>query len=299
MKLYHDLHPAGRETAVAIGVFDGLHLGHRRVIGAAIGRGASPAVFTFETDILRDGKRAPVLLTQERKIELLAEMGVELCWAVPFAAIHEMEARDFARDVLAGVCRATTVCCGYNFRFGRGGLGTAEALASFGREFGFRVCVTPPVEAGGRPVSSTRIRALIAEGEIEEANGLLGRPFSYAFPVVHGRQLGRQLGFPTINQNIPAGFVLPRFGVYASLVHVDGEKYYGVTNVGVKPTVGSPGPVCETWMPEYRGRELYGDTLLTELHGFVRDERRFPGLAELREQIFRDRETAKKMIYKL
>ena len=203
MKLYHDLHPAGRETAVAIGVFDGLHLGHRRVIGAAIGRGASPAVFTFETDILRDGKRAPVLLTQERKVGLLAEMGVELCWAVPFAAIHEMEARDFARDVLAGVCRATTVCCGYNFRFGRGGLGTAEALASFGREFGFRVCVTPPVEAGGRPVSSTRIRALIAEGEIEEANGLLGRPFSYAFPVVHGRQLGRQLGFPTINQNIP------------------------------------------------------------------------------------------------
>ena len=145
MKLYHDLHPAGRETAVAIGVFDGLHLGHRRVIGAAIGRGASPAVFTFETDILRDGKRAPVLLTQERKVGLLAEMGVELCWAVPFAAIHEMEARDFARDVLAGVCRATTVCCGYNFRFGRGGLGTAEALASFGREFGFRVCVTPPV----------------------------------------------------------------------------------------------------------------------------------------------------------
>ena len=150
MKLYHDLHPADRETAVAIGVFDGLHLGHRRVIGAAIGRGVSPAVFTFETDILRDGKRAPVLLTQERKIGLLAEMGVELCWAVPFAAIHEMEARDFARDVLAGVCRATTVCCGYNFRFGRGGLGTAESLTSFGQEFGFRVCVVP-ARGGGRP----------------------------------------------------------------------------------------------------------------------------------------------------
>ena len=155
------------------------------------------------------------------------------------------------------------------------------------------------MELGGKPVSSTRIRELIAQGEVEEANRLLGRPFSYDFPVVHGRQLGRTLGFPTVNQPIPDGFILPRFGVYASLVEVDGEKYYGVTNVGIKPTVGSDGPVCETWMPDYHGRELYGETVRTELHGFVRSERRFPGLYELREQIFRDRETAKKIIYKL
>ena len=148
-------------------------------------------------------------------------------------------------------------------------------------------------------MSSTRIRSLIADGEIEEANRLLGRPFSYDFPVVHGRQLGRTLGFPTLNQRIPESFILPRFGVYASLVDVGGEKYYGVTNVGVKPTVGSEGPVCETWMPDYRGRELYGETVSCELHGFVRPERRFPGLRELQEQIFRDRETAKKIIYKL
>ena len=117
--------------------------------------------------------------------------------------------------------------------------------------------------------------------------------------MVHGRQLGRTLGFPTINQPIPPGFVLPRFGVYASLVDVGGDRYYGVTNVGVKPTVGSDGPLAETWMPDYHGQELYGETVRTELHGFIRPERKFPGLYELREQIFRDRETAKKIIYKL
>lgn len=300
MRLYQELHPAQENTAVALGVFDGLHMGHRRVIAEALGGPQTPAVFTFQTDILGErGKGAPVLLPTERKLELLSEMGVQLCWSIPFSAIREMEAEDFVRGVLVGICRARRVCCGFNFHFGKNGAGSVRDLIRLGEELGFTVTVQAPVELGGKPVSSTRIRALLAQGEVEEANRLLGRPFSYDFPVVHGRQLGRTLGFPTVNQPIPDGFILPRFGVYASLVEVDGEKYYGVTNVGVKPTVGSDGPVCETWMPDYHGRELYGETVRTELHGFVRSERRFPGLYELREQIFRDRETAKKIIYKL
>lgn len=300
MKLFEELTPSGEPTAVALGVFDGLHLGHRRVIGAALHAPETPAVFTFETDVLgKAGKGAPVLLPREKKLALLGELGVRLCWSIPFSAIRDMEAEAFARDVLAGVCRAKRVCCGFNFHFGKNGAGTVQTLAELGKRYGFTVSVTEPVTLAGGTVSSTRIRSLIADGEIEEANRLLGRPFSYDFPVVHGRQLGRTLGFPTVNQRIPENFILPRFGVYASLVDVGGEKYYGVTNVGVKPTVGSEGPVCETWMPDYRGRELYGETVSCELHGFVRDERRFPGLRELQEQIFRDRETAKKIIYKL
>lgn len=300
MKLFEELTPSGEPTAVALGVFDGLHLGHRRVIGAALHAPETPAVFTFETDVLgKAGKGAPVLLPREKKLALLGELGVRLCWSIPFSAIRDMEAEAFARDVLAGVCRAKRVCCGFNFHFGKNGAGTVQTLAQLGERYGFTVSVTEPVTLAGGTVSSTRIRSLIADGEIEEANRLLGRPFSYDFPVVHGRQLGRTLGFPTVNQRIPENFILPRFGVYASLVDVGGEKYYGVTNVGVKPTVGSEGPVCETWMPDYRGRELYGETVSCELHGFVRDERRFPGLRELQEQIFRDRETAKKIIYKL
>ena len=300
MKLFEELTPSGEPTAVALGVFDGLHLGHRRVIGAALHAPETPAVFTFETDVLgKAGKGAPVLLPREKKLALLGELGVRLCWSIPFSAIRDMEAEAFARDVLAGVCRAKRVCCGFNFHFGKNGAGTVQTLAQLGERYGFTVSVTEPVTLAGGTVSSTRIRSLIADGEIEEANRLLGRPFSYDFPVVHGRQLGRTLGFPTLNQRIPESFILPRFGVYASLVDVGGEKYYGVTNVGVKPTVGSEGPVCETWMPDYRGRELYGETVSCELHGFVRPERCFPGLRELQEQIFRDRETAKKIIYKL
>ena len=300
MKLFEELTPSGEPTAVALGVFDGLHLGHRRVIGAALHAPETPAVFTFETDVLgKAGKGAPVLLPREKKLALLGELGVRLCWSIPFSAIRDMEAEAFARDVPAGVCRAKRVCCGFNFHFGKNGAGTVQTPAQLGKRYGFTVSVTEPVTLAGGTVSSTRIRSLIADGEIEEANRLLGRPFSYDFPVVHGRQLGRTLGFPTVNQRIPENFILPRFGVYASLVDVGGEKYYGVTNVGVKPTVGSEGPVCETWMPDYRGRELYGETVSCELHGFVRDERRFPGLRELQEQIFRDRETAKKIIYKL
>lgn len=300
MKLYEELTPSAEPTAVALGVFDGLHLGHRRVIGAALHAPETPAVFTFETDVLgKAGKGAPVLLPREKKLALLGELGVRLCWSIPFSVIRDMEAEAFARDVLAGVCRAKRVCCGFNFHFGKNGAGTVQTLAELGKRYGFTVSVTEPVTLAGGTVSSTRIRSLIADGEIEEANRLLGRPFSYDFPVVHGRQLGRTLGFPTLNQRIPESFILPRFGVYASLVDVGGEKYYGVTNVGVKPTVGSEGPVCETWMPDYRGRELYGETVSCELHGFVRPERRFPGLRELQEQIFRDRETAKKIIYKL
>lgn len=300
MNLYQDLHPSGEDTAVALGVFDGLHMGHRRVITAAMGGPETPAVFTFQTDILREGgKGAPVLLPQKRKLELLGELGVKLCWSIPFSLIREMEAERFVREVLVGVCRAKRVCCGFNFHFGKDGAGSVQDLVRLGEELGFSVTVQEPVLLAGKPVSSTRIRSLIAQGEIEEANRLLGRPFSYDFPVVHGRQLGRTLGFPTVNQPIPPGFILPRFGVYAALVDVGGEKYYGVANVGVKPTVGSDGPLCETWMPDYHGRELYGETVRTELHGFVREERRFPGLSELREQILRDRETAKKIIYKL
>ena len=111
MKLYQDLHPSGEDTAVALGVFDGLHMGHRRVITAAMGGPEAPAVFTFQTDILREGgKGAPVLLPQDRKLELLGELGVELCWSIPFSLIREMEAERFVREVLVGVCRAKRVC---------------------------------------------------------------------------------------------------------------------------------------------------------------------------------------------
>ena len=150
----------------------------------------------------------------------------------------------------------------------------------------------PAVVVGGEPVSSTRIRALIAAGEVKKAAELLGRPFGFDFTVVRGRQLGRQLGAPTVNQPFPQEFILPKFGVYASHVYVDGKQYYGVTNVGVKPTVGSDCALAETWIPDFSG-DLYDQKIQVDLLEFVRPEKKFHDLSELRAEIFRNKESAK------
>ncbi len=298
MKLYHDRRISARPSAVALGAFDGLHIGHSRVIGSARKEGLLTSVFTFQDDLIREGKRAPRILSQRRKMVLLEKMGVEQCWIAAFSEIRDMSAEEFMEKILKEVCRAKVVCCGRDFHFGRGGNGTSAQLEAFCRENGIEARVAEPVLLSGSPVSSTRIREAAAEGRMEEAAALLGRPFSLDTPVVHGRQLGRTLGVPTINQPIPEDFVLPRFGVYASVVTICGKTYYGVTNIGVKPTVGADAPLSETWMPDYRGPELYGDTVVTELIAFIRPEQKFGSIRELQENIFRDRISAKKVIYK-
>ena len=129
-----------------------------------------------------------------------------------------------------------------------------------------------------------------------DAERLLGRPFGYDFEIVRGRQLGRTMGTPTINQVFTEGFVLPRFGVYASLVSLNDGDYYGVTNVGVKPTVGADAPLSETWIPEYHGEALYGENIRVDLIDFIRPEKKFSGIEELQNNILQNAETAKKII---
>jgi len=150
----------------------------------------------------------------------------------------------------------------------------------------------------GEPVSSTRIRGFIAEGEMDEAAELLGRPYGYCSAVQHGRQIGRGMGTPTLNQAIPEDFVLPRFGVYASKVYVEGEQYAGVTNVGIKPTVGSPCALAETWMPDYHGADFYGKVVRVDLIQFIRPERKFAGIEELKTEIIKNGEQAKEFFLK-
>ena len=296
MKIYHDLEPGSGPDAVALGCFDGLHAGHRAVIQEARGAGLLPTVLTFQPDIRGQGVKAGgELVSQPRKIALLEEMGVEQAYLLSFSRIRDMNAQAFV-DALMSALRAKKLCCGFNFHFGRGGKAGVEALRELSTLYGAEVCVVPAVEIGGVPVSSTRIRTLVEAGEMEQAAELLGRPFSYDFPVAHGRKLGRKLGMPTINQPIPESFVLPRFGVYASMVRFGGNSYYGVTNVGVKPTVGAPGPLAETWMPEYSGPELYGEPVLMELLHFIRPEIKFESLEALKEQIALDASSAGRML---
>ena len=296
MKCYQDLQTPEGELAAALGSFDGLHLGHRQVIGNTLSvPGLRPAVITFQQNpsVSLQKKPVPLLTTNEQKLALLEEMGVEVVYLLSFEQIRDMEPEDFV-EALYRVCRVRALSCGFNFRFGKNGRGDAGLLKELCREKGISLSVTPPVSVAGETVSSTRIRACLEQGDVQQAGQLLGRPFGYDFEVTHGRQLGRTWGTPTINQPFPQGYVLPRFGVYASLVEVEGQKYYGVTNIGVKPTVGSDCALSETWIPEFSG-DLYGKKVPVELLDFIRPERKFDSLDQLKNEILENGVLARKI----
>lgn len=303
MEVYYDLVPAAGDSAVALGSFDGLHIGHKKVISTAVEakkQGLVPTVLTFAHNPLTDlgGSAGGEIITQEQKIDLLEKFGVEQLYILNFSAVKDLSAEEFVGRILAGVCRAKEVCCGFNFTFGCGGKGDSAMLSRLCGERGIKTAVTHAVLLDGEPVSSTRIRAMIANGEVDEAARLLGRPYGYILPVLHGRRLGRELGTPTLNQAVPKDFVLPRFGVYVSRVFFGGAWYCGVTNVGIKPTVGSPAVLAETWLTDYSGPDIYGETVRVDLVQFLRPEHKFSGLDELKAEILKNGEQAKEYFRK-
>ena len=275
----------GSPCSLALGAFDGLHRGHMAVIHAAcapVGEEGPlrAAVLTFS----RSPSGNSAVLTARDKERLLEGAGVETLYSLEFPQVKDWEAGDFVRQVLFGRCRAVRLCCGEDFRFGRGARGDVALLGRLCREAGAGLYVVPPVEEDGEKVSSTRIRTAVEAGDMALAGRLLGRPFGFSLEVIHGNHIGTGLGTPTINQAIPEGFVLPRFGVYASWCRVGGEYFYGVTNVGLKPTVGSDRVLAETWMPDFRG-DLYGKRVRVFLLDFLRPERKFSSLEELKAAI--------------
>lgn len=291
MKIYETLEPSPCDTAVALGSFDGLHIGHHAVIGQAFTEpDLMPTVFTFAHNPLCDlgGKAGGALMTRAQKIARLESWGVRQLYLLPFSRVMDLSPRQFVENVLGGVCRAKKACCGFNFTFGAGGRATSDDLRRLCTEIGIRTAVQPPVLADGEPVSSTRIRGLVANGRVDEAAALLGHPYGYLGPVLHGQQLGRTLGTPTLNQAVPRDFVLPRFGVYVSTVQIGRARYCGVTNVGVRPTVDGHRVTAETWMPEYTGPEIYGRTVQVDLMRFLRPEQKFDSVEALGTQIRRD-----------
>ena len=297
MKIVRSLEEMG-ETApssLALGAFDGLHRGHMAVIGRACapgegGRRLQSAVFTFS----RSPAGNSAVLTGRDKERLLEDAGVEVLYSLEFSQVKDWEAEAFVEQVLFETCAAQRLCCGEDFRFGRGARGDTALLQTLCDRRGVELTVVPPVKEGGEKVSSTRIRAAVEAGDISLANRLLGRPFGFSLEVIHGNHIGTGLGTPTINQAIPEGFVLPRFGVYASWCRVGGEYFCGVTNVGVKPTVGSDRVLAETWMPEFQG-DLYGKRVRVFLLEFLRPEKKFGSLEELKAAIQTNGEQAKEV----
>ena len=276
--------------SLALGTFDGVHRGHMAVIQAAVaGAGAlEPGVFTFT-----EGPRGAAALTTPRdKCKILEQAGVARMYRIDFQSLREMDAQRFVEEVLLERCQARRLCCGEDFRFGKGAKGDVALLARLCERNGVALAVVPPVLEGGEKIGSTLIRAAVEAGDIPLANRLLGRPFGFSLEVIHGNHIGTGLGTPTINQAMPTGFVQPRFGVYAAWCRVAGAFYYGVTNIGVKPTVGSDRVLAETWMPEFSG-DLYGQRVRLFLLDFLRAEKKFSSLDELKGEIMANARQAK------
>jgi riboflavin kinase/FMN adenylyltransferase len=280
-----------RPRRVAVGTFDGVHLGHREVI-----RGAD-TVLTFDPHPLSviAPPRAPGLLTTlDRKAELVAALGVEELVVVPFDAdFAARSAQRFLDEVLAGALRATHVSVGENFRFGHGAKGDPALLRADGR---FEVRVVPLLEVDGEVVSSSHIRGLVLGGAVEYADRLLGAPFTMTGEVVHGDKRGRELGFPTANLIPPEGYVTPGHGVYACrATTADGRTYAAATNVGVRPMfVTGRGELIEAYLLDFDG-DLYGSDLRLEFLKRLRGEKRFETVDALIEQMGRDVDEAREI----
>ncbi len=288
---------ADERTAVALGYFDGLHLGHMGVIGAAMAqKELAPAVFTFNCDTTLPKFRGPEdIISFENKRELMERIGVKYLFAPDYAEVCTLTDEEFVKSILIGRLNAGFACCGRSFRFGKGGCGTPERLAEIGAKYGMCTEIVQDVCLDGQVISSTRIREHIRRGEIEQANRLLGYELWYRLPVVRGNEIGRTISFPTINQVIPDTNIIPKYGVYKSIVEVGGKQYKGVTNIGVKPTVqhrnDGTGAVMETHIIGFDG-DLYGQNIAVALVRYIRPEVKFSGLEELKQQISRDKENA-------
>ena len=190
---------------------------------------------------------------------------------------------------------AKELSCGYDFTFGKKGAGTTQQLREIAQKHGVKLNVCDPINLDGEPVSSTRIRQAILEGKMDQASRMLGRRFCIRLKVDHGNQIGRLMDFPTINQVFPRYHIVPKYGVYSTVVNIDGKLYGGVTNVGVKPTVGSDGPLAETYIMDFSG-DLYGKIVEVYFFRFVRPEQKFSSIDQLKAQIAADKENVMKDI---
>jgi riboflavin kinase/FMN adenylyltransferase len=299
-----DVHAAGEPgpLAVAIGNFDGVHLGHRRLLdeararAARAGGGARSAVLTFTPHPARlfAPERAPSLIQSlERRLELCAQIGIDIAIVQPFTReFAAVPADDFVREVLARTLRARDVIVGYDFSFGRGRAGDVRRLAELGRELGLGIEVVPPVAVDGVTCSSTAIRRLVGEGRVVEAAALLGRPVEIQGVVVRGAGRGRGLGFPTANVR-PDAELAPAVGIYAARARIldgplAGQTRPAALSIGTNPTFTQTGTATiEAYLLDFDA-DLYDRSLRLEVVERLRDEEKFASIEALMAQIQRD-----------
>jgi len=294
------LAPADRGAAVALGNFDGVHLGHQQVIAGAAAAakaiGAPLAVITFDPHprrLFQPAEPAFRLMTTDQQARALDALGVDLLYVLAFDfEMANFSDRAFVEQVLHEGLGVRHVAVGFDISFGKGRTGSPEAMKAYGAELGFTVSVAEAVGEGAEKYSSTGVREALRDGRPETAAAILGRPFAIEGVVRRGQQLGRTLGFPTANVFM-VDYVVPKLGVYATRTRLpDGRVYAGVANIGNNPTTGEVETRLEVWLFDF-DEDLYGQVIETELIAFLRPEEKFASIDEMVVQIRRDETAAR------
>ncbi|MGF6376225.1 riboflavin kinase/FMN adenylyltransferase [Clostridiales Family XIII bacterium PM5-7] len=282
-------------TVVALGNFDGVHLGHQKLIRTAVEKaheqGLASAVFTFSNhpkDLLPKEKKVKSILYKDEKAEIIAGLGADYLVNIEFTkSIMNMTPDQFVQELLLDKLNMKHAICGFNYHFGHKASGTPEVLRELGKEKGFQIVEMEPFKIKGNIVSSSLIRTLIASGQVEQCKTYMGRNYAIGGEVVVGNKLGRKLGFPTSNLVIDPDMVTPPNGVYVTYCTFNGVRYPSITNVGIKPTIGHYHKNVETHIFNF-DKELYGKHIFVEFLKKTRDEVKFDHVKELSEQILRD-----------
>lgn len=301
MKVFHGTDNAGimRGTVLTLGVFDGLHLGHQRIMQTVVESAkmldAVPTVITFDPHpraVLHPDNAPPLLQTLDQRLANFEFLGIKQTIVVRFDdAFARIDAESFLRGIVHERLQAREVYLGKGFFFGRDRGGNIELLRNVSQQLGFFADEVGEVRFRGRRISSSLIRQLLADGKVNLARRMLGRPYGVEGQIVHGLKRGRTIGFPTANLH-PSNRVIPKFGVYATATLIDGVWRRSITNVGIRPTFDDgKTPSIETFIFDFDG-DLYGDVLRVRFLHRIRDERKFNGIDELKSQIKKDSDEA-------
>ncbi len=282
------------KSAVAIGKFDGIHQGHQKLLNCILEQkeqGLKAVVFTFDPPpaVLFGSASGKELMTRDEKRTAFSAMGIDVLIEFPLTyKTAAMEPQDFIEEILVSRMRAAYIAAGTDVSFGAKGAGNCMLLKSMGPHCGYELQLIDKVCYNGREISSTYVREAVEKGDMEEAEILLGSPYSVSGKVMHGKQFGRTIGMPTVNLLPERGKLLPPNGVYYSKIRLDGRIYPGITNIGSKPTVSDERQMgAETYIYDF-DEEIYGKEITVMLLKFNRPERRFCGKDELKEQMMKN-----------
>ena len=297
MKIVQGIQP-GRPCVLALGTFDGIHRGHAALLTETLRRAketqTEAAMCTFDripAAVLQPEKPIGMLMTTDERLHELERLGFDTVYLMHFdRETAAVTAEEFLLSLIEKI-RPVCLVAGYDYRFGRNGLGTPEMLEQYGKQYGFSVSIVPPVEMNGIRISSTGIRHELAAGNIRAANEQLGYDYSLTGTVVHGKGMGKSLGFPTANIDVPAEKQLPAYGVYACELNWETQTARAVVNIGLQPTIPSGRVTVEAFIPGVEV-DLLGREVRLNLKDRIREEKKFDSIDQLKEQIAKDIKTA-------